>query len=234
MTIQPHWAGHRILVVDDHSISARHSVAVLRQCNGIVKLARNASEALATASSWYPDLICMDIHLPDINGLEVIRRIRLAWPPDQPSPRIIILTGDDSRLKQSDLAALNIDALLVKPVSGQQLREAARLQANDRVTESDPREDKLELKYLFREELERRLPELDQCISNFDGHRAARILHQLIASSAMCNECELESGLRKLDAACRRDGSTAELARAYYALLDSAQAFLSKHPHLRQ
>ena len=234
MTIQPHSTGNRILVVDDHAISGRHSVAVLQQCAGTVKLARNASEALATASSWYPDLICMDIHLPDINGLEVIRRIQLAWPADQRPPRIIILTGDDSGLKQSDLAALNIDALLVKPVSGQQLREAARLQATDRVAAPEPREDKLELLYLFREELERRLPELDQCISDFDRHRAASILHQLIASSAICNECELESALRKLDAACRRDGSTAELARTYYALLDSAQGFLSQHPPLRQ
>jgi CheY-like chemotaxis protein len=226
MTIEPYSRENRTLVVDDHAISCRYVVAALGQCAGAVKLARNAREALATALTWYPHLICMDIHLPDINGLEVVRRIRLSWPPDKPPPRVIILTGDNSGLKQSDLAALNIDDLLVKPVSGRQLREAARLHLNNRITESGARGDVLELRNLFREELERRLPELDQCISNFDRNRAAKILHQLIASSAICNERELESDLRKLDAACRHDDSTADLARAYYALLDSAQKFL--------
>jgi CheY-like chemotaxis protein len=229
MTIEPYSEKNRTLVVDDHGISSRFVVAALGQMAGAVKLARNAREALATALTWCPHLICMDLHLPDINGLEVVRRIRLAWPPDKPPPRVIILTGDDSGLKQCELAALNIDALLIKPVSGQQLREAAGLERNNRVTESGPGGDKLELRNLFREELERRLPELDQCISNFDGQRATRILHQLIASSAICNERELESGLRRLDATCRRDDSTADLAQAYFSLLDSAQEFLVHH-----
>lgn len=234
MTIEPYSGENRTLVVDDHDISCRYVMAALGQCAGTIKLARNAREAIATALVWHPHLICMDIHLPDINGLEVIKRIRLAWPTDQPPPRVIILTGDDSGLKQGDLAALNIDALLVKPVSGQQLRDAARFHRNNRVTEPGPGVDKLELKNLFREELERRLPELDQCISNFDRNRAAGILHQLIASSAICNERELENDLRKLDATCRRDDSTADLARTYYALLHSAQEFLYKHPTFRQ
>jgi len=234
MTIEPHSAGHRILVVDDHSISCRHSVAALKQCGGSVKLARNASEALATAFSWYPNLICMDIHLPDINGLEVIRRIRRAWPHDRPPPRVIILTGDDSGLKQSDLTALNIDGLLVKPVSGRQLRKAARLHQNNQVTKSDPDGHSRELRSLFREELERCLPELDQCISNLDRKQVTGILHQLIASSAMCNERRLEFSLRALDAACRRDDSTADLARTYYAFIESVHEFLPRHPAFRQ
>lgn len=234
MTIEPYLSKSRTLVVDDHDISSRYVVTVLGQHAGVVKQAPNAREALAMALTWHPHLICMDIHLPDINGLEVIRRIRQAWPADKPPPRVIILTGDDSGLKQSDLTDLNIDALLVKPVTGQQLREAARIPGNDRVKEPTPVEDKLELRNLFQEELERRLPELDQCISNFDYKRATGILHQLIASSAMCNERELESGLRELDATCRGDESSADLARTYYAMLESAQDFLFRHSQLRQ
>jgi CheY-like chemotaxis protein len=233
MTIEPNTGKNRTLVVDDHDISCRYAVAALRQCCGTVRQARTATEALATALSWYPDLICMDIHLPDIDGLEVIRRIRLGWPADRPPPRVVILTGDDSGLKQSDLAGLNIEQLLVKPVSGQQLRDVARLHRNNRVEESGPRGTGLELRNLFRAELEQRLPELDQCVSNLDRNQAARILHQLIASSAICNEHKLESDLRKLDATCRRDDSTADLARAYYTLLESAQKFLYRH-HTRQ
>ena len=224
----------RTLVVDDHNISSRFAVAALRQLAGTVKLAPNGKEALATALTWYPELICMDIHLPDINGLDVIRQLRLAWPPDRPPPRIIILTGDDSGLKPCDLAVLNIDGLLVKPVSGQQLREAARLHRPICVPEPDPPKHNPEMRKLFREELEQRLPELDQCISDFDCMRAARILHQLIASSAMCNERKLESTLRELDASCRRDDSTADLARVYFSLIESAREFLYRPPPFRQ
>ena len=224
----------RTLVVDDHNISSRFAVAALRQLAGTVKLTPNGREALATALTWYPELICMDIHLPDINGLDVIRQLRLAWPPDRPPPRIIILTGDDSGLKPSDLAVLNIDELLVKPVSGRQLRKAARLHRTICVAEPDPPEHNPDIRKLFREELEQRLPELDQCISNFDGTRATRILHQLIASSAMCNERKLESTLRELDASCRRDDSTADLARVYFSLIESAREFLYRPPHFRQ
>ena len=234
MTIEPQSAANRILVVDDHNISSRHSVAALGQGGGKVKLARNAHEALATALSWYPALICMDIHLPDSNGLEVIRRIRQAWPSDKPPPRVIILTGDDSGLKQGDLATLKIDGLLVKPVSGQQLRKAARFHQDSPIKELDPDGHARELKNLFREELERRLPELDQCISNLDRQRVTGILHQLIASSAMCCERRLELSLRALDSACRRDDSTAGLAQTYYALIESAQEFLARLPAFRQ
>ena len=226
--------GQGAIVYAQNAVKRRYIVTVLGQYAGAVKQAPNAREALAMALTWHPHLICMDIHLPDINGLEVIRRIRLAWPADKPPPRVIIMTGDDSGLKQSDLADLNIDALLVKPVTGQQLREAVRIPGNSRVEEPNPVGDKLELRNLFREELERRLPELDQCISNFDYKRAARILHQLIASSAMCDERELESGLRELDATCRGDDSSADLARAYFAMLESAREFLFQHSQLRQ
>ena len=138
------------------------------------------------------------------------------------------MTGDDPGLKNSDLVALNIDRLLLKPVSGQELREAARLQTHNRINETGSGGHGLELENLFREELEARLPELDRHISNFDRGRATGILHQLIASSAMCHENKLESGLRALDASCRRDDSTAELARVYYAVLELAQEFLSR------
>jgi CheY-like chemotaxis protein len=228
MTIEPQSGDHKILVVDDHSISGRFAMAALRQSSGSIKWARTASEALAMALAWYPDLICMDLNLPDIGGLEVIRRIRLEWPADRPQPRIIVLTGDDSGSSQSDLTDLNVDRLLVKPVSRHQLREAARLQADNHIKEAGPDEHRLELENLFRQELEQRLPELDRCISNFDHDEAVAILHQLIASSAICSEHRFESALRALGVSCRRQDSTAELAQSYYAVLELAQEYLHR------
>jgi CheY-like chemotaxis protein len=228
MTIERHSGEHRTLVVDDHGISGRHAVAALRRCGGVVRRVQTARDALETALSWHPDLICMDFRLPDRSGLEVIRHIRLAWPANRSQPRIVIMTADDSGLEQSDLLALDVNCLLVKPVSGRQLRDAAGLDRHNRVSETNPGGHGPDLKNLFREELQRRLPELDQGISDFDRNRVAGILHQLIASSAMCDEHNLEASMRALDACSRRDDSHADLAQAYYHVLDSARDFLSR------
>jgi CheY-like chemotaxis protein len=228
MTIKPLSGDHRTLVVDDHGISNRYTVAALRQCAGSVRQARTAREALDTALSWYPDLICMDIRLPDGSGLEVIRLIRMTWPTERLQPRVIILTGDDSGLKQSELVALKVECLLVKPVSGRRLREATGLRQSNYVSEPKPGGTGLEIQHLLQQELELYLPELDQCISRLDRNRAAGILHQLIASSAMCKERRLEADMRALDASCRRYDSTPALAQAYYLFLESVREFLCR------
>lgn len=226
MTIKPLSGEHRTLVVDDHGISNRYAVAALRQCTGRVLQAQTAREAMETALSWFPDLICMDIRLPDSNGLEVIRQIRRDWPRERLQPRVIIMTGDGSKINQSELVALKVECLLVKPVSGRQLREATGLHRNNQVSEMDSACHNPEIRDLFQQELQRNLPELDRCILDQNRDRAAGILHQLIASSAMCHERKLEAEMRTLNSACCLDGSTADLARAYYSFLESAHDFL--------
>jgi CheY-like chemotaxis protein len=226
MTIQPLSGEHRTLVVDDHGISNRYAVAALRQCSGHVLQAQTAREALQIALSWFPDLICMDIQLPDSNGLEVIRRIRRAWPRERLQPRIVIMTGDGSELRQSDLVALKVECLLVKPVSGRQLREATGLHRNTQISEMGSGCHNQEMQDLFRQELQRNLPKLDRCISDLNRDRAAGILHQLIASSAMCHQRKLEAEMRTLNGACHLDSSSADLARAYYSFLEAAHDFL--------
>ena len=76
--------------------------------------ARNGLEALQKAQELQPDLILLDVSLPDINGLEVARRLRLELPkmkilvsqhdPVQLLPRVI-KAGGDGCLDKSRLAA---------------------------------------------------------------------------------------------------------------------------------
>jgi DNA-binding NarL/FixJ family response regulator len=77
--------------------------------------ARNGLEALQKAQELQPDLILLDVSLPDINGLEVARRLRLEVPkmkilvisqhdPVQLLPRVI-KAGGDGCLDKSRLAA---------------------------------------------------------------------------------------------------------------------------------
>lgn len=185
-------------------------------------------EALALAQTWLPDVVCTDLRLPDLDGRELIERIRNSWPPDRPVPRFIVLTGDGSESTRNELNALGIDRFMVKPVSGQELRHA--MGEDESGADPDPEACDPQLLRLFREELLSRLPELDRCISNFDHDRAGLILHQLIASSAMNREHQLTCGLRALGEACDRGDRSAALARTYHSLLGSAREFLSRCP----
>jgi len=234
MTIQSDSGDLRILVVDDHDISSGHAVSALQRCTGVVRLAITAAEALRKALSWHPHVICMDFHLPDLDGIEVIRKIRRDWPTNQPPPRIILLTGDDPASDPRELNALGIDRLLVKPVTGSRLREAVMLPASSEVNEPCRQEQRRELLGLFRTELEQRIPELDRCLLVTSRKEVARIVHQLIASAAITGEVRLEKSLRALSAHCRSNASADVLAASYYAFLEAAHAFLfRKEPRER-
>jgi CheY-like chemotaxis protein len=228
LTLKPEYGERRTLVVDDHAISGCHAVAALSRCPGRVRWAKTASEALNMALSWCPHIIFMDLNLPGTNGLDVCSQILAAWPVNSPVPKIIVLTGDESGVARDDLAVLKIDHLLVKPVSGRQLRDVAGLVDVGEINEPRNVTANVELPALFRDELRHRLPELDSSLSMLDRKKVAGILHQLIASAAMSGESRLESTLRALDAACRQDGTPVDIARGYQAFLKSAHEFISR------
>lgn len=218
----------RFLVVDDHGISSSYTVAALRQTGGSVKQARNASEAFTTALAWRPHVIFMDIRLPDGNGLELIREIRAAWPENQPRPSCIVLSAENPGDGAATDSRFGVDRILVKPVSADQLREAARIRRSDGESKFPNSEHAPELQQLFIEELDQRLPELDASISALNRNQAAAILHQLIASSAICSERGIEADLRRLDSLILDRAPASQTARAYYALLESTREFTER------
>jgi len=218
----------RTLVVDDHEISGKHAVGALQERSGIVRWARTASEALALALHWQPHTIVLDLNLPDQSGVEVLTQIFKSWPAHRPAPNVVVLTGEGSALTEGELAFLPISRFLVKPVSGRRLREAVGLVCANAINENRPGKINTELPTLFRNELERRLPELDSSLSALDRDHAIAILHQLIASAAMSGERDLESALRSLDGLCRNEANADEMARFYHAFLESARKFIAR------
>jgi len=216
---------YKTLVVDDHEISRRYTVAALRETTGTVKHTHSAAEALEMALHWYPDLIILDLHLPEMNGLALAHRISRGWPVNHSRPRFIVLSGaliDECELKSK---GLTIDRVLLKPVSAERLKSTAQPEHSRGVRECRESRD-MKLIVLFKKELEKRAPELDQCISEFDMQGAMAILHQLIASSAICGEPVLEASLRSLDRACRNKNSRHMLATAYCDCVNELRGYL--------
>ncbi|MFF3454960.1 response regulator transcription factor [Streptomyces sp. NPDC002730] len=77
---RPNGTQVRVLVVDDEPDLAGILCDVLRSEGWEVRAAGTGQDALATASQFRPDAVVLDVMLPDINGLEVLRRLRAALP----------------------------------------------------------------------------------------------------------------------------------------------------------
>ncbi len=103
----------KILVVDDNVDAAESTAMFLRLDRHDVRLAADGLSALATAQEFQPDVVLLDIGLPDIDGYEVAKRLRES--PDHADTVLIALSGygQDEHVQRSRLAGF--DHHLVKP-----------------------------------------------------------------------------------------------------------------------
>ena len=220
--------GPRILIVDDHRISRLFMAAALRDYTGSVKQASAPEQALTIALGWLPEVILLDVMLGGSNGFELARRIRRLWPQNTPLPRIVMLSASPPTAGTGRFTPVATGGFLHKPFSARKLRsvveQAHRSPPPERCDEPPPKR----LQELLREELAARLGPLDHCLSKPDFPAAGAILHQLIASSAFCQQPALERDLRCLDAACRDIPNSGRLAREYYDFLISARDCLGR------
>jgi DNA-binding NarL/FixJ family response regulator len=84
----------RILIADDHQLVRRGLATELTQIPGwtVIAEAANGREAVALAAKLRPDVIVLDLTMPDLNGLEATRQILAA----EPSARVLVLTAHES------------------------------------------------------------------------------------------------------------------------------------------
>jgi DNA-binding NarL/FixJ family response regulator len=84
----------RILIVDDHALVRRGAQDVLNSQRGwrVVGEAANGLEAVDKAIELKPDVAIVDVGIPDLDGIEVTRRIRKAAP----EVKVLVLTMDES------------------------------------------------------------------------------------------------------------------------------------------
>jgi two-component system, cell cycle response regulator DivK len=115
----PNLENKTVLVVEDDDMSFLYlnQLFMLTKCNLVH--ARNGSEALERFSSRQPDLILMDIQLPDMDGTEVTRKIRQS---NRDIP-IIAQTAGKSSEEQDKAIKAGCSAVLIKPFTMEKLFE---------------------------------------------------------------------------------------------------------------
>lgn len=109
----------RILIADDHEV-ARHGIRALLESHAgwdVCAEAKDGREAVELASTVSPDLILLDIGMPNLNGLEAARQI-LASSPDTP---ILILTMHDSEQVVREVLRAGARGFLLKSDAGRDL-----------------------------------------------------------------------------------------------------------------
>lgn len=117
----------RVIVIEDHDLTRIGLVAALQRREGIaiVGEASNGSQGLELLNRVKPDVAIVDIGLPDIDGIEVVRRFKQSHAEgEQSTTRILMLTMHKSQ--DSVLAALGAgaDSYCMKEIGLDKLAEA--------------------------------------------------------------------------------------------------------------
>jgi DNA-binding NarL/FixJ family response regulator len=120
----------RVLIADDHPVF-RFGLRMLLQASGdmeVVGEAATGAETVQTAAELLPDVILMDINMPDLNGIEAARRILAAHP----GIAILVITMIDDDTVFSAMRA-GARGYLLKGAEGEETLRAIRAVANGEV-----------------------------------------------------------------------------------------------------
>jgi CheY-like chemotaxis protein/anti-sigma regulatory factor (Ser/Thr protein kinase) len=108
-------ASRRILVVDDNRDSAVSMTMLLELLGHETRQASDGLQAIEATLEFQPEVILMDIGMPNMDGLEATRRIRKLSLPRQ--PYIVALTGWGQQTDRLLTQDAGVDHHLVKPVA---------------------------------------------------------------------------------------------------------------------
>ena len=118
----------RVLIVDDQRLM-RDGLRTLIELESDLDVAGEAADGLEAITAYRdlgPDIVLMDVRMPNLNGVEATRRIKADWDE---ANILILTTFDDDEYIFEGLRA-GASGYLLKDVSGKELAEAIRTVAN--------------------------------------------------------------------------------------------------------
>jgi CheY-like chemotaxis protein len=111
----------RILLAEEEPELASEMRGALEGAGYLVEQAMDGRQCVERATEWGPDLVLLDIMLPKLHGIEVLKALRGA--PGTESVPVFICTAKDFKTDQAEAAVLGVHGYLVKPVLPEVLLE---------------------------------------------------------------------------------------------------------------
>ena len=105
----------RILIVDDEPANIFLLEAILEHTAGEIRSVNDSRQVEQVFAEFEPDIVLLDLHMPDPDGLEVLRRLRSARQSLGFMP-VIMLTGDTGKVARNSALILGADDFLTKPL----------------------------------------------------------------------------------------------------------------------
>jgi PleD family two-component response regulator/EAL domain-containing protein (putative c-di-GMP-specific phosphodiesterase class I) len=119
MLARRHALGYRVLIVEDDRGQAKFCESILRHRGMVTSICDTAERVPALVAEFKPDLVLLDLYLPDSNGIEVAQRIR-----EQPGTAflpIVFLSGEHDLDLRFDAISSGADDFITKPVKPRHL-----------------------------------------------------------------------------------------------------------------
>jgi CheY-like chemotaxis protein len=115
----------RVLHVDDDPMNLRVVEEILSAFGHHAVKAASGREALEHLGRQAFDVVLMDIHMPEMSGIEVVRRLRASIGPERNTP-VIALTADVLSHSMAEYLAMGFNDFVAKPIMVSVLRDAVQ------------------------------------------------------------------------------------------------------------
>lgn len=113
----------RVLLAEDNSVNQMVALQLLQRLGYRADVAANGTEVLDALERQTYDLILMDVHMPELDGVEATQQIIQRYPPNE-RPWIVALTANALRGDRERLLALGMNDYLSKPIRRDDLAAA--------------------------------------------------------------------------------------------------------------
>lgn len=218
-----------LLLAEDNKINQQFALAVLVKAGHDVEIVENGHQAVDAVRNSAFDAVLMDIHMPELDGVEATKQIR-ALPPPARDVFIIAMTANAMAGAEAAYLAAGMNDYISKPVDLKILRQKLSALPHKRghapkskvVVTIPPSEEagpldlakvaelkgvlslpKLtELVSLFLNEVAERLQSVDSAMARLDLLTAAREAHILVSTAGNIGAMQLSAAARRLEQAC--------------------------------
>lgn len=110
---KPNTAAARVLIVEDDPVTAEVFARALQRAGHDVRIAQDGNQALHAIRDNEPDIVVLDLGLPTVPGIEVLRRLRQS---EHGSVPVVVVSGSSPRMLRSAVELVEPGVWLEKPL----------------------------------------------------------------------------------------------------------------------